>query len=634
MINSAKNRIRSYCKNDLFIILFSLLILTFPILLITTYLFPEKWGGYLVFSNSFPAPQIESYQGGYLEVFCGGDFDLCGYRDKNTKNIVIQPQFEKALKFVEGLAPVKFDGQWGFIDINGHFVIQPQFERVGNFYQGLAEVVLNGRSGIVDNTGRIVLNPQFFRAIPLTHDTIIINDQKKQSYKHSNANEILTNLKDLSYFDENIQYRFFSLKSNQLSEASWFLQIFDRKGSGRIWARQEWAGLFGLLKSDGSWQIEPRFQRVQEIKYNKIYVYEDGAQLASHIDENGNVTEKYAISEKNTNSKLVMVVPATISSPTSTKEIAIFFNGTRLIQHNSKIYVTNASIWVRFGYLTRCIINFECERPFHSLVHFVPDQYALLYREDIETSNLYYLYPNGSIRRVSNSEEAEMNEFLTNRYYEEKEFQVKIDHNGPYIRDKKRNITLASGSYKSIYQYNKANIFEATFKNPNKEAIWIDPYGNTIPEFPKNLDERKDLLNCEGGSTNFFSDSSSGVPRWGIINKDGKVLIEPIYRAVSCFKRGYAWAADDVKHQWCPIGPNTKEKNHPKCVDEMNPILTDLVAEKFSNDPYESSVLWVQAFLEHVSGFREKAPKKYRGIFNRDTLKEDLRPYTLIIKNN
>ncbi len=40
----------------------------------------------------------------------------------------IPPQFEAADMFREGLAPVKKDGKWGFIDTKGRFRIDPSFE--------------------------------------------------------------------------------------------------------------------------------------------------------------------------------------------------------------------------------------------------------------------------------------------------------------------------------------------------------------------------------------------------------------------------------------------------------------------------------------------------------------------------
>src|SRR5438270_4485095 len=58
------------------------------------------------------------------------------------------------------LYPVEVNDRWGYIDKGGKMVINPQFDRAGSFSEGLAEVRL-GRWGYVDGSGKIVINPQF-----------------------------------------------------------------------------------------------------------------------------------------------------------------------------------------------------------------------------------------------------------------------------------------------------------------------------------------------------------------------------------------------------------------------------------------------------------------------------------------
>ncbi len=52
-----------------------------------------------------------------------------GYIDKQG-HYVVNPQFDDAKQFSEGLAAVRIGdyrtGKWGFIDIQGHYVINPQ----------------------------------------------------------------------------------------------------------------------------------------------------------------------------------------------------------------------------------------------------------------------------------------------------------------------------------------------------------------------------------------------------------------------------------------------------------------------------------------------------------------------------
>src|SRR6218665_3960374 len=59
------------------------------------------------------------------------------------------------------LAPVKIDGKWGYIDKTGKIAINPQFDRAGSFKEGLARIQLGGKCGFIGKTGKIAINPQF-----------------------------------------------------------------------------------------------------------------------------------------------------------------------------------------------------------------------------------------------------------------------------------------------------------------------------------------------------------------------------------------------------------------------------------------------------------------------------------------
>lgn len=92
-----------------------------------------------------------------------------GYID-NTGTIRIQPQFDGADDFSDGLAMVCVieDGvrKWGYIDPSGTLVIQPQFADAGRFSEGMAAVGTvsaddSRRYGYIDKTGTIVIPIQY-----------------------------------------------------------------------------------------------------------------------------------------------------------------------------------------------------------------------------------------------------------------------------------------------------------------------------------------------------------------------------------------------------------------------------------------------------------------------------------------
>ncbi len=67
-----------------------------------------------------------------------------GFADEDCV-VLIPATFEDAMPFSDGLAPVKQDGKWGYIDHSGKWMIQPQYTVASPFDKGKAKVVI-GRS--------------------------------------------------------------------------------------------------------------------------------------------------------------------------------------------------------------------------------------------------------------------------------------------------------------------------------------------------------------------------------------------------------------------------------------------------------------------------------------------------------
>jgi hypothetical protein len=90
-----------------------------------------------------------------------------GYRDK-AGEFVIQPQFDYAGEFSEGLAVVglgKYPGtKWGYINREGKIVIPAQFDGAHDFSEGMAAVGIGGKLGYIDRTGKLVVTAQFDEA--------------------------------------------------------------------------------------------------------------------------------------------------------------------------------------------------------------------------------------------------------------------------------------------------------------------------------------------------------------------------------------------------------------------------------------------------------------------------------------
>ncbi len=78
----------------------------------------------------------------------------------------IEPQFEAARDFVEGLAAVKVIDKWGFVNMDGGLQVSPTYEECGDFSEGLAAVKWYGRWGYVGKDGAFAIPPKFQEAGP------------------------------------------------------------------------------------------------------------------------------------------------------------------------------------------------------------------------------------------------------------------------------------------------------------------------------------------------------------------------------------------------------------------------------------------------------------------------------------
>lgn len=90
------------------------------------------------------------------------DYNKLTFGYKDTKgNVVIQPKYNEAHYFSEGLAAVNIGqdknglgGKWGFIDVNGKEVVPIIYNYVYDFKDGKVNVELNGRKFYIDKTGK------------------------------------------------------------------------------------------------------------------------------------------------------------------------------------------------------------------------------------------------------------------------------------------------------------------------------------------------------------------------------------------------------------------------------------------------------------------------------------------------
>jgi hypothetical protein len=140
---------------------------------------------------------FHDFQGGMARVALIDEKGLRhGFIDRIGK-FAIPCQFKGAEDFSEGLAPVKTNGTWGFIDCRGELVIPSRFDEV-NYYdpndpkgirkgnpglaEGLAAVALEGKWGFTDRQGRVIISPRFDGAYQFSEGLARVKIDKKWGF--------------------------------------------------------------------------------------------------------------------------------------------------------------------------------------------------------------------------------------------------------------------------------------------------------------------------------------------------------------------------------------------------------------------------------------------------------------------
>ncbi len=87
----------------------------------------------------------------------------------NLGNKVSDQVYEDARLFSNNnMAAVKIGGKWGFVDLEGKVLIEPQYEDARSFSQGLAAVKIGGKWGFIGTDGKLKIDAQFYDAKDFT----------------------------------------------------------------------------------------------------------------------------------------------------------------------------------------------------------------------------------------------------------------------------------------------------------------------------------------------------------------------------------------------------------------------------------------------------------------------------------
>ncbi len=176
--------------------------------------------------------------------------------------MVIEPRFDAAHDFSEGLAAVRVGQKWGYIDRTGEFAIEPRFRKekgddswgppVAAFSEGLARVRVGKQHGYIDRTGQFAIEPKFkacYRfsdglAPAMIADYRSVDDRFNYGYIDRMGEFVIApRFKRCRPFSEG------------LANVSVGEKVFDKDRPGSFFIRTK----AGYIDKTGAFVIEPRF---------------------------------------------------------------------------------------------------------------------------------------------------------------------------------------------------------------------------------------------------------------------------------------------------------------------------------------------------------------------------------------
>ena len=579
---------------------------------------------------------------------CGGPFQLCGYVERVTEEERIPKRFEVASQFSDGLAAVRIDGRYGYIDPTGRIVIAPQFEAVGPFTGDYAEVQIDGRSGAIDRTGRIVVPAQFDRLVPFTDGAFIAKPLPPGSQRSSEHPRLDGDVR-LEALSSPLfglgRAGIYHVRKGWLTPADFGFDYFDEPARGLIWAgkaNEHYDVQWGLLRSDGTWQVTPRYGHVQSVMETHAVVgampdyslpaRERPFPLRGAVDRDGK-----------------LVVPLEFTGLSYWRGGYGYGTGPKrgaVLDNVGKAIVLSDGALLADRYFDEVDIREDGKLPRGRLA----DKWYSIERDgrlvaDQLDGTAFVNCPNGLkiVHRGGLSEVQRPGDGKATGIFD-KGLLRQVACPGPFAaaRNGKWFLILEDGTvlgdgtgFDNLYDFSgqyaavqvggkwgiidRSGVFTVKPKfrelrpgardkfvvGEGKKAAWIDGKGAWIKAPQVKKPAPTEALACQGG-LRFFT--AGGL--WGLQDGDGKTVIEPRYRALSCFKQGVSWTAAPGSKEWCPVGPEGQRRDAMPCRETYYPmIVTHHYPESFSDDRHESSVLWSRAFLDYNAGTRAEPPR-------------------------
>ena len=595
---------------------------------------PGRAVAFGVMGCSAGAPPGGSRDADGIEVVCGGNYNLCGYRNSRG-DLLIPQRFEVAFPFSERLAGVRLDGKFGFIDRSGKLVIPARFDLVGSFTAGIAEVVRDGKAGAIDRQGRTIVEPEHLRAMPFGTGAVLLIDGTSESRLRADCSALTDAATVLMGGDVGAPdrlYRIFDRRTRRLDPQAYRFRHFDDASRGLVWAAVEGTDSFGLLRSDSSWQVAPQYRKVSRLSEGFATACKAGGprewiRYCGAVDEEGRLVVPLRFHGEfqwRTGLKLVRAGKQVGIVDTSGRLLGDrVFDHARLPEQGDISLVKIGAEWLGLDRAGNLVANPQdgeivSQCPSGLRAEKRSGRVRLLGADGRPTEpHLFGEYTKLNCHGPTTVELDGKRGFVDTDGHLlgglpafDDTYGFSAGHAAVQLNGK-WGIIDESGRYTVEPRFERLHpdgrgAFAAAI---GERMSWIDGEGREVPE-PSRAEDRAKVLSCGTDAGHFIFSDVGGQTLWGFAGPDGEVYLEPKYRALLCYAHGLAWVADDERRMWCQIDSRGVVRDPAACDPTFHgTVMFDAGPESFDKDPYESSVLWERALLDYGRGLRKHPPR-------------------------
>jgi serine/threonine protein kinase len=211
--------------------------------------------------------------------------DKYGYIDQIGR-VVIQPQFDDACHFDEGMALIQMSKKYGFINKKGYLVIPTQFDEALYFYEGMAKVKINNKYGYISKTCKLIIQPQFEEADNFCEGLASVKIDEKWGYIDKSGKFVIPPQFDCAWdFCEGLAMVTIDAKWGYIGKSGQFVispQFEEAWDFCEGLARVQINSKYGYIDKSGRLIIQPQFyfaadffEGLARVKIDNKYGYID-----------------------------------------------------------------------------------------------------------------------------------------------------------------------------------------------------------------------------------------------------------------------------------------------------------------------------------------------------------------------